>query len=256
MTEPPVVLKIAGHELLCRALAFDKDGTLTDREALWWGQFEKRSALLRQAYDESIVLRWAEDIGVDLDRHTIDPSGPLATGSPQQEVVILAVCLYRAGEMAWDTCLAHASRLIVEAEEALDPDQMAKALPGAASKIMELVEADVPLALVTMDSRSGTERALAHLGLTDAFGCIVTPLDVQREKPAPDMLRLAAHKLGVDPADILMVGDSEADLQMARDAGARSILVLHDHSTAPPEDPAVVAIRSLQEIVIEPRPDR
>ena len=44
-------------------------------------------------------------------------------------------------------------------------------------------------------------------------------------KPAPGLIRRAAAELGVDPAECVVIGDIGADVQAARAAGARAILV-------------------------------
>jgi HAD superfamily hydrolase (TIGR01662 family) len=44
-------------------------------------------------------------------------------------------------------------------------------------------------------------------------------------KPAPGMIEAAAHALGVSPRDCVVIGDIGADIEAARAAGARAILV-------------------------------
>ena len=51
---------------------------------------------------------------------------------------------------------------------------------------------------------------------------IVTSDETLRVKPAPDPALLALQKLGLGPAETIMVGDSPYDIQCSRDAGVRS----------------------------------
>ncbi len=53
-------------------------------------------------------------------------------------------------------------------------------------------------------------------GPDDGCGC---------RKPAPGLIRRAAAALGVDPSDCVVIGDIGADVEAARAAGARAILV-------------------------------
>jgi phosphoglycolate phosphatase len=53
-------------------------------------------------------------------------------------------------------------------------------------------------------------------GFDSGFGC----------KPGPDPLLAFAEAMGLDPADVLMVGDSLHDLHAARAAGMRAVAVL------------------------------
>jgi len=51
-------------------------------------------------------------------------------------------------------------------------------------------------------------------------------------KPAPALLLEAARRVGVDPAELLMVGDSGADLVCARAAGCPAVLVAWGYGSA------------------------
>ncbi len=84
-------------------------------------------------------------------------------------------------------------------------------------EMLESLSAILPLAIAT--NRGGSVvPILAHFGLQDYFQAVVTSRDVTRPKPAPDMLLLAAERLGVAGAACLFIGDSELDMQAAADA--------------------------------------
>src|SRR5438067_2321632 len=67
-------------------------------------------------------------------------------------------------------------------------------------------------------------RALAELRLTSAGlpipPILVTSEDVSQGKPAPDGYRLAAKRLGLDPAACIVFEDAPAGIAAARGAGA------------------------------------
>jgi HAD superfamily hydrolase (TIGR01509 family) len=69
------------------------------------------------------------------------------------------------------------------------------------------------------------EETLANIGLKDFFPIIVTPVDVARGKPAPDMYLLAAEKMGVKPEQCLVFEDSPTGIEAARAAGMAWVLV-------------------------------
>lgn len=59
---------------------------------------------------------------------------------------------------------------------------------------------------------------LREFRLSDRFDCVVTSLDVERPKPAPDpLLKILAH-FNAEPHQALFVGDSEVDASTARAA--------------------------------------
>ena len=74
-------------------------------------------------------------------------------------------------------------------------------------------------AVASNKPRIYTEKILDQLGLAPFFDTVVGPEDVQRVKPEPDMLLLAAERLGAEPARTLMVGDTDNDILAARRAG-------------------------------------
>ena len=66
------------------------------------------------------------------------------------------------------------------------------------------------------------------------------PCEVNLGKPGPIMVAEAVRGLGVDPADVLMVGDRLAtDVAMGRAAGMSSVLVLTGDSTLAEADQAM-----------------
>ena len=89
--------------------------------------------------------------------------------------------------------------------------------PGVPEVLEALV--GVPKAVASNKPREYTQAILQALELSRHFDTVVGPEDVARVKPAPDMLLLAARRLGVDPAQTLMVGDTDNDVLAARSAG-------------------------------------
>jgi phosphoglycolate phosphatase len=91
--------------------------------------------------------------------------------------------------------------------------------PGMVETLAAL-SAQLPLAVATNRGTSMPE-ILRHFGLSEYFRTVVTSRDVARPKPHPDMLELAAHRLGLRADELLFVGDSELDSTAAARAGIR-----------------------------------
>jgi phosphoglycolate phosphatase len=106
------------------------------------------------------------------------------------------------------------------------------------------------LAVATSDDRLPTERTLAALGVSGAFAAIVCADDGVAPKPAPDPVLHLCRTLGIPPSRTAVIGDSPADLAMARAAGAaRTIGVLTgvgDRATLAPL--ADVVLESIEEL--------
>lgn len=84
-------------------------------------------------------------------------------------------------------------------------------------QVLEIVARHYPLAIATNRGTS-VVPILEHFGLNQFFSVVVTSRDVKNPKPAPDMLLLAARRLGQQPQSCLFIGDSELD-QAAAAAG-------------------------------------
>lgn len=67
--------------------------------------------------------------------------------------------------------------------------------------------------------------SLEATGLASLFEIVVTPADVARGKPAPDMFLLAAERMGVDPADCLVFEDGKPGIEAAVAAGMSWVFV-------------------------------
>lgn len=89
--------------------------------------------------------------------------------------------------------------------------------PFMAETIAFLAER-LPLAVATNRGVSMLE-ILQHFSLSDYFRTVVTSRDVPRPKPFPDMLQVAARRLGLNESELLFIGDSELDLAAATAAG-------------------------------------
>ncbi len=85
-------------------------------------------------------------------------------------------------------------------------------------EVLEIVGRHYPLAIAT-NRGSSVVPILEHFALEQFFSAVVTSRDVEKPKPAPDMLLLAACYLGCHPQSCLFIGDSELD-QAAAAAGS------------------------------------
>lgn len=85
-------------------------------------------------------------------------------------------------------------------------------------QVLEIVARHYPLAIATNRGTS-VVPILEHFALDQFFSAVVTSRDVEKPKPAPDMLLLAARHLGHQPQACLFIGDSELD-QAAAVAGS------------------------------------
>ena len=116
-------------------------------------------------------------------------------------------------------------------------------LPGAADGMRRLRDAGVEMAIVTNQSGVGkglfTAAALEAMhdrlrellaaegvAVRGIYYCPHTAADACRcRKPLPGLAEAAAQELGIDLTRAFVVGDKEADIDLARAVGATGILV-------------------------------
>ncbi|HVI17949.1 MAG TPA: HAD-IIIA family hydrolase, partial [Gaiellales bacterium] len=128
--------------------------------------------------------------------------------------------------------------LVVDVPHNGDPGEV-RPMPGAQEAVARLRRAGVPTAVVT--NQSGIARgfttadqvAAVNRRVEQLFGPLgpwfVCPHRDEDgcdcRKPEPGMLLTAARSLGADPARTAMIGDTGADMEAARRAGLRGVLV-------------------------------
>ncbi|MDX6767119.1 MAG: HAD-IA family hydrolase [Candidatus Methylacidiphilales bacterium] len=82
-----------------------------------------------------------------------------------------------------------------------------------------------PVSVATGAWRRVAGETLKWVGLGDVFSIIITPEDVVRGKPAPDMFLLAAERMGVAPQDCLVFEDGQPGIEGARAAGMEVVVI-------------------------------
>jgi len=148
---------------------------------------------------------------------------------------------------------ADAERALEEAWHAPDPVASARPVTDLGDLFDRLRAGGCGIAVATTDDRDPTERTLAALGIADRIDATVCADDGIAVKPAPDMILHLCATLGVAPARTAVVGDTAADLQMGRAAGAGLIVAVLTGvggrgDLAPLAD---VVIASIEELEVE-----
>lgn len=106
-------------------------------------------------------------------------------------------------------------------------------MPGAAEALAALARAGVRLAVCTNKPQIVSERILAELGVVDRFDVVVGGDHGLAKKPDPAILMHALSLLGAERAGAVHVGDSAADVEAARAAGVRCVVVEGGYAAAP-----------------------
>jgi N-acetyl-D-muramate 6-phosphate phosphatase len=98
-------------------------------------------------------------------------------------------------------------------------------IPGVDEMLM-LLKGRYPMSVVSARDEKGTMRFLEQFDLVKYFDVIVTGQSVEHTKPYPDPILFAARKMGVQPEECLMIGDTTVDMRAGKSAGAQTVGVL------------------------------
>lgn len=101
---------------------------------------------------------------------------------------------------------------------------------GLVRLVHQLYEHDIQTAIATTAPAKNREFGLRALGLENAFDIILGEEHVEQGKPHPEIYLKAAIKLGVDPAECLVLEDSPPGVQSAKAAGMTCVGILTSHS--------------------------
>ena len=102
--------------------------------------------------------------------------------------------------------------------------------PGVAPTLQMLENAALPLCCVTNKESRFALPLLEAAGLRERFPVTVCADRPEDRKPSPNMLLAACRQLDVEPANLLYVGDSPADIAAARAASCRVVAVTYGYS--------------------------
>src|SRR5271170_1517390 len=194
-----------------RALIFDMDGTLIDSKR---DLIHSVNAMLRE-------LRRGT-----LPEETI--SGYIGHGAPQ----LVARAL---GEGCAEEERQRALQFFLSYYE-LHKMETTRAYPGVAETLEKLAER--PMAVLTNKPVRISVRILEEMGLAKYFRAIYGGNSFETKKPDPQGATAILRELGAPPREALLVGDSEVDVQTARNAGTLAAAVnygfgVHDRAAYP-----------------------
>ena len=174
--------------IVARAVLFDMDGTLVDS----------------RAKVEQVWHRWCA-------RHDIDPARVMAI---------------QHGARSADTMQRVAPRLDIAAESAwMDAQEAADCAGIVEVRGASTLLAQIPASRWTIDTSAGRATALARLAHCDIPipATMVCADDVTAGKPAPEIYRMAAARIGFAAADCLVFEDAPAGVASALAAGCAVI---------------------------------
>lgn len=186
---------------MVKALLWDNDGVLVDTEPLYY------RANRDELRERGIELTREDYLRVSLVEGRSCVSLAAEQGASPEEVARMK----ESRDARYESLLARGARVLEGVRDCL------RALHGRQ-----------PMAIVTSAPSRHFRQVHAGTELLDYFEFALTPDDYHRHKPHPEPYLRAAQRLGVEPAECVVVEDSERGLRSAVAAGMRCLAVPHE----------------------------
>ena len=187
-----------------KAFCFDVDGTLSDTDDKWVAGIERRLSVLRfllPARDARAAARWLV----------------MATETPMNAIY------HRLDAWSLDDNFARLyERLILRRRQAPKTFWLMQ----QADSLLASLSVRFPLSVVSARDESTTLNFIDQFQLGQFFQSVATSQTCEHTKPYPHPILWAAERMGIAPANCVMVGDTTVDVVAGRAAGAQTIGVL------------------------------
>lgn len=208
------------HFTFLQAILFDKDGTLVDFRATWLPAFRGVAQELaeRLGGDGGLAARLLARLGYDAAADRFAPDSVLL----------------------WETNTAIADHWAATPEIAgkLDTREIVRRHFSDSARYPPMPVGDLPallarlrarglrLGVATMDDTAVARAHVALLGIGDLVDFVAGADAGFGEKPAPGLVHAFCAACRVEPARTMVVGDTAADLVMARRAGCAAAVAV------------------------------
>lgn len=216
-----------------KCILFDKDGTISNSEGylLSLAQLRINQSILhfkkRKASKETILkLEFLLNKAYGVTKKGLRPDSTLAIASRNHNLISTATifCLL---EDSWPNALNLANSIFNKADtlklNKQSHSQKRNLLPGFINFFNQLKHQGIICALISNDNSFGINNFLVNNNLdkeiTHFWSCDNIPV-----KPNPQAVEKLCKIVKVNPKNCALIGDSDSDLQMARQAGIQLAL--------------------------------
>lgn len=209
-----------------KMIIFDKDGTLIDIHYYWCSMIEFRAEFFINSLEDEFIDKellyndLVDSMGVDLQSKKMKPQGPVGI-KPRGFIENVAL----------DTILKYTPNYTLERVEDIftkvddysksQLQKIVQPLEGVEWLLESLQANGIAASIATTDLSTRAILAMENLGFKSFFTQIAGADLVQNAKPSADLVEYILKSQHLSKDEVIVVGDSMADLNMAKNAGCR-----------------------------------
>lgn len=97
--------------------------------------------------------------------------------------------------------------------------------PGAKDFVEKLQHNGIKIVVASSAKEKELKELLKVAEISDLITEYITSDEVEKSKPAPDIIAVALEKINLKPEEVFMVGDTPYDIEAARKCGVKTIAV-------------------------------
>lgn len=211
-----------------KMVIFDKDGTLIDVHHYWCSMIKLRAEFFVESLKDEIFDKDAlyndlvGSMGINIKTKKMKPEGPVGI-KPRAVIIEVATAVLTKYTNSYSQERVADIFNQVDEYSKLRLQQIVKPLSGVRELLLKLKEAQTLIAIATTDLSNRAIIAMKDLGLADYF-CDIAGADlVKNAKPEPDLVEYIISRHNFSMEDVVVIGDSMADLNMAKNAKCKFI---------------------------------
>lgn len=195
-------------------VVFDKDGTLIDFNLMWGSWVESQAWKLEMTSGLPVREKLFDVMGYDWIHRSIKSQGAMCC-TPMGQLYKLAVKVLR-DEGVEEHKAESIIREIWSMPDAVKTSRPLGDIKGVFNSIKQM---NMKIGVCTTDNREPTLETLHHLGVFDLVDVINCGDDELPAKPAPEQIWTMCRQLNIEPNNTVMIGDTNTDMQLGRNAG-------------------------------------
>ena len=209
---------------MIKGVIFDKDDTLIDLCKFWHMPCLKTAEYVLELCG---INNGEKNIEKMMTACGFDICGKLIPGSPMQSGTnedVINSFVNEAKALKGSLPIDIYNKAFDFFHESIFKFGKVKSVENVDMVLHRLKDKGLRLCVVTLDEYALTRYCLEQLNIYEFFDMIICADTVKNPKPAPDSAFMFCEKFGLEPDEILMVGDAQKDMIFAKRAGIHGVL--------------------------------